>query len=60
VISSKLKEKREPSHLKVTRLMVKSSDVIIQEYQLHPVTGDILHVDLRVALPDLVTDLLRS
>ncbi len=31
----------------------KELDVIIQEYQLHPVTGDILHVDLRVALPDL-------
>ncbi|NPA60828.1 MAG: 50S ribosomal protein L25/general stress protein Ctc [Epsilonproteobacteria bacterium] len=36
----------------------KELDVIIQEYQLHPVTGDILHVDLRVALPDLVTDYL--
>jgi len=33
-------------------------DVVIQEYQLHPVTGDILHVDLRIALPDLVTDYL--
>jgi len=39
-------------------LNCKELDVIIQEYQLHPVTGDILHVDLRVALPDLVTDYL--
>jgi large subunit ribosomal protein L25 len=32
--------------------------VVIQEYQLHPINGDILHVDLRVAIPNLVTDYL--
>lgn len=30
--------------------------VVVQEYQLHPVTGIILHVDLRVALADTVSD----
>jgi len=30
--------------------------VAIQEYQLHPVNGDIVHVDLRVALPGVVAD----
>ncbi len=30
-------------------------NVVIQEYQLHPVNGDILHVDLRVAIPGQVT-----
>jgi len=33
-------------------------DVVIQEYQLHPVNGDILHVDLRVAVPNQVTNFL--
>jgi len=32
--------------------------VVIQEYQLHPVYGDVLHVDLRVAIPGQVTDYL--
>jgi large subunit ribosomal protein L25 len=32
--------------------------VVIQEYQLHPVHGDVLHVDLRVAVPGQVTDYL--
>jgi len=31
---------------------------VIQEYQLHPVYGDILHVDLRVAVPGQVTNFL--
>ncbi len=30
-------------------------NVVIQEYQLHPVNGDVLHVDLRVAVPGQVT-----
>jgi large subunit ribosomal protein L25 len=33
-------------------------NVVIQEYQLHPVTGEIQHVDLRVAIPGHVTDYL--
>jgi large subunit ribosomal protein L25 len=33
-------------------------NVVVQEYQLHPVTGDILHVDLRVAIPGQVTNYL--
>jgi len=36
----------------------KELKVAIQEYQLHPVNGDILHVDLRIAIPGLVTDYL--
>jgi large subunit ribosomal protein L25 len=36
----------------------KEMKVVIQEYQLHPVTGDVLHVDLRLAIPNLVTDYL--
>jgi large subunit ribosomal protein L25 len=36
----------------------KEINVIAQEYQLHPVTGDILHVDLRVAVPGQVTNFL--
>jgi len=32
--------------------------VVVQEYQLHPVNGDILHVDLRVAVPGQVTNYL--
>lgn len=31
---------------------------VIQEYQLHPVNGDVLHVDLRVAVPGQVTNYL--
>ena len=30
-------------------------NVVIQEYQLHPVNGDVLHVDLRLAIPGQVT-----
>ena len=33
-------------------------NVVVQEYQLHPVNGDILHVDLRVAVPGQVTSYL--
>ncbi|MEA3456823.1 MAG: 50S ribosomal protein L25/general stress protein Ctc [Campylobacterota bacterium] len=33
-------------------------NVVAQEYQLHPVNGDILHVDLRVAVPGQVTNYL--
>ena len=33
-------------------------NVVAQEYQLHPVNGDILHVDLRVAIPGQVTSYL--
>ncbi len=33
-------------------------NVVVQEYQLHPVTGDAVHVDLRVAVPGQVTDYL--
>ena len=33
-------------------------NVVIQEYQLHPVNGDITHVDLRIAIPGQVTDYL--
>jgi len=36
----------------------KELNVVVQEYQLHPVTGMIEHVDLRVALPGEVTDYL--
>jgi large subunit ribosomal protein L25 len=36
----------------------KELNVVIQEYQLHPVTGDVLHVDLRVAIPGQVTNYL--
>ncbi len=36
----------------------KEMKVVVQEYQLHPVTGDIMHVDLRIAIPGLVTDYL--
>ena len=31
---------------------------VIQEYQLHPVNGDIVHVDLRVAVPGQKTNFL--
>ncbi len=36
----------------------KEFKVVVQEYQKDPVTGDILHVDLRVALPNEVSDYL--
>jgi large subunit ribosomal protein L25 len=36
----------------------KEYNVVIQEYQLHPVHGEVLHVDLRIAVPGLVTDYL--
>jgi large subunit ribosomal protein L25 len=36
----------------------KEFNVVVQEYQLHPVTGLILHVDLRVAIPGQVSDYL--
>jgi len=36
----------------------KEFNVVVQEYQLHPITGMILHVDLRVALADTVSDYL--
>jgi large subunit ribosomal protein L25 len=36
----------------------KELNVVIQEYQLHPVTGIILHVDLKVALPKMVSNYL--
>ena len=36
----------------------KEIKVFIQEYQLHPVTGDAMHVDLRVVVPEQVTDFL--
>ncbi|MFT7823953.1 MAG: 50S ribosomal protein L25/general stress protein Ctc [Sulfurimonas sp.] len=36
----------------------KELNVAIQEYQVHPVNGDILHVDLRVAVPGQVSDFL--
>jgi len=32
--------------------------VVIQEYQLHPVHGDVMHVDLRLAVPGQVTNYL--
>ena len=36
----------------------KELNVFIQEYQLHPVTGEPTHVDLRIAVPGQVTDFL--
>ncbi|MCB4742867.1 MAG: 50S ribosomal protein L25/general stress protein Ctc [Sulfurovum sp.] len=36
----------------------KELNVVIQEYQLHPVHGEVVHVDLRIAVPDQVTDYL--
>jgi large subunit ribosomal protein L25 len=36
----------------------KEYNVVVQEYQLHPITGMILHVDLRVALANTVSDYL--
>ena len=36
----------------------KELNVFIQEYQIHPVNGDVLHVDLRVAVPNQTTNFL--
>jgi len=36
----------------------KEFNVVVQDYQLHPITGLILHVDLRVALADIESDYL--
>ena len=36
----------------------KELNVFIQEYQLHPVHGEAMHVDLRVAVPGQVTNFL--
>ncbi len=36
----------------------KEMNVVIQEYQLHPVHGEVLHVDLQVAVPGQVQDYL--
>jgi len=33
-------------------------NVVIQEYQLHPINGDVKHVDLRVTVPGQVTNFL--
>ena len=34
------------------------ANVVIQEYQLHPINGDVKHVDLRIAVPGQVTNFL--
>jgi len=36
----------------------KELNVVIQEYQLHPINGDVKHVDLRVTVPGQVTNFL--
>jgi large subunit ribosomal protein L25 len=36
----------------------KELNVVIQEYQLHPVNGDVKHVDLRITVPGQVTKFL--
>ena len=36
----------------------KEINTVIQEYQLHPVNGDVVHVDLRVAVPGQKTNFL--
>ena len=36
----------------------KTLNVVIQEYQLHPVIGDAMHVDLRITVPGQVTNFL--
>ena len=36
----------------------KELTVVIQEYQLHPIHGEVLHVDLRVTVPGQVTNFL--
>lgn len=34
------------------------ANVVIQEYQLHPINGDVKHVDLRITVPVQVTNFL--
>jgi len=34
------------------------ANVVIQEYQLHPVHGEVVHVDLRITVPGQVTNFL--
>jgi len=34
------------------------ANVVIQEYQLHPINGDVKHVDLRITVPGQVTNFL--
>jgi len=54
-----LKSVRRKEHLTLDiKVDDKELKVVIQEYQLHPVNGDIVHVDLRVALPHQVTNFL--
>ena len=36
----------------------KELNVAIQEYQLHPIIGDVVHVDLRITVPNQVTNFL--
>ncbi len=36
----------------------KEISVFIQEYQVHPINGDVTHVDLRVAVPNQLTNFL--
>jgi len=36
----------------------KEIKTVIQEYQLHPINGDVMHVDLRIAVPGQVTNYL--
>jgi len=36
----------------------KELNVVIQEYQLHPINGDVKHVDLRITVPGQVTNFL--
>jgi len=36
----------------------KELNVVIQEYQLHPIHGEVVHVDLRITVPGQVTDYL--
>jgi len=36
----------------------KELNVVIQEYQIHPVIGDVVHVDLRITVPGQVTNFL--
>lgn len=36
----------------------KELSVFIQEYQIHPLNGDVIHVDLRIAIPNQITNFL--
>ena len=36
----------------------KELNVVIQEYQLHPIHGEVLHVDLRITVPGQITNFL--